>query len=311
MKKSIIAFTVFVLVFLGSLGLIYYEANPTTRLADEYDPLEWHGHIENEYGTYDGALIGDLFSGEGRFRFLSGESYTGEWNDSYMSGTGIVTFPKVGIYSGELSDSMRNGRGVFTWDTGECYDGDWENDEMSGNGTYTFSNGSTLAGQFQNNKPVSGVLSYKSEAQEDDPETAIVSMQYAFSATENRIVFTTKGGLEYDGDLSGLVGIGNATITYPSGNTYTGQLDEGRRSGSGTYIWRDSEGNTLSYYEGDWSSDHMDGSGKYHFSSAEYPYLSGAFTNDVPSGTLVYYKEAGNTFDTKWENGTCVSIKET
>ena len=65
------------------------------------------------------------------------------------------------------------------------------------------------------------------------------------------------------------------------------------------------------YYDGNWKADHMNGSGTYHYSAAEYPYLSGNFENDVPSGTLTYYKEVGNTFETKWENGNCISVKET
>lgn len=311
MKKHIISFIAFVVVFLGSLGFIYYEANPTTRLNNEQEQLEWHGHVENEYGTYDGALIGDLFNGEGSFRFLSGETYVGNWQDSYMSGTGALSFPEVGEYTGDMTNSMRNGHGVFTWITGESYDGNWENDEMSGEGTYTFANGTTLIGVYQKNKPVSGTLSYRNEATDDDPDTEIVSLDYSFSESERKIVFTTKGGLKYDGDLSGLFNSGTATITYPGGNTYTGQVVEGKRDGTGKYVWKDESGKTVSYYDGSWDNDQMNGSGKYHFSGSEYPYLSGSFESDVPSGTLVYYKEAGNTFETKWENGTCVSVKET
>ena len=310
MKKNTISFAAFVLVFLGALGLIYYEANPSIRLNGLQDQLEWHGKVENEYGTYDGALIGDLFAGKGTFRFLSGETYVGDWQDSYMSGTGVISFPGIGEYTGDMSNSMRNGHGVFTWITGEQYDGTWEDDQMSGKGVYTFSNGSNLTGVFQNNKPVSGTLSYSEEAYEDDPETKIVSFEYSFSESETTILFATKGGLKYDGDPSGLIGTGTAKITYPGGNTYSGQLLEGKRNGSGKYTWKDSSGKTVSYYDGNWDTDHMNGSGEYHFSNTEYPYLSGTFENDVPSGTLVYYKEAGNTFDTVWKDGSCVSVKE-
>ncbi len=311
MKKHVISFFAFVLVFLCSLGFIYFEANPTLRLNNTQEQIEWHGQAENEFGTYDGTLIGDLFSGEGSFRFLSGETYVGNWKDSYMSGSGTVSFPRVGVYSGEMRDSMRSGHGVFTWNTGESYDGDWEDDKMSGPGTYTFANGTTLTGIFQNNKPVSGSLAFYDEATDDDPDTKIVSLVYSFSDTERHIAFSTKGGLKYDGDISGLIGAGTAAITYPGGNSYEGQLLNGQRHGSGKYVWRDNAGSTVSYYEGNWDADHMHGTGKYHFTRSEYPYLSGSFENDVPSGTLVYYKALGNTFETKWEHGSCVSIKET
>ncbi|MDO5133838.1 MAG: hypothetical protein Q4D81_12810 [Eubacteriales bacterium] len=311
MKKNIISFSVFVVAFLVSLVLIHYKANPTTKFMDAQEHLEWHGQVENEYGTYDGTLIDDLFTGDGDFRFLTGEVYSGDWQDSYMEGNGVLLFPEIGEYKGELSNSMRNGQGIFTWDSGEIYEGDWKKDKMSGDGTYTFSSGATLTGIFKNNKPISGTLLYKDKAKKDDPETTIVSLEYSFSEDKETIIFSTKGGLKYDGDLSGLFNKGNTTITYPSGNIYSGQLVEGMRDGTGKYEWKDSSGETLSYYDGNWSSDHMSGPGEYHFSSSEYPYLSGNFENDVPSGTLVYYKEAGNTFETIWENGICVSVKET
>ena len=312
MKKNVISFIAFVLAFLGSLGFIYYKANPaTTRLSNMQEQLEWHGHVENQSGTYDGALLGDLFSGEGSFRFLSGESYVGTWEDSYMSGNGTVSFPRVGEYSGEMQSSMREGYGVFTWNTGESYAGNWENDEMSGTGTYIFSDGSSLTGVFQHNKPISGIIEYVIEVDDDTPDTAISSFEYTFSDEVKTIKFTTKAGLVYEGDLSGLYGSGKATITYTSGNTYSGQVLEGLRDGSGKYTWKDDSGKTIAYYDGNWSSDHMNGSGEYHYTSSEYPYLSGSFENDVPSGTLVYYKSAGNTFETVWSYGTCVSVKET
>lgn len=311
MKKYIISFIVFIVVFFAAIGFIYYQANPATRLSDDQNLLEWHGQVENEFGTYKGSLIGELFSGTGDFSFLSGEFYSGDWEDSHMSGNGKIVFPEIGEYTGEMSGSQRNGTGTFTWYSGEKYEGSWENDTMSGNGKYTFANGSILEGVFKDNKPVSGKYSYKNDTSESVSESDIVSLVYSFSESDKQIVFSTKGGLKYDGDFSGLFGSGEATVTYPSGNTYTGQLSNGKREGSGKYTWKNNSGETNAYYDGNWKADHMNGSGEYHYSASSYPYLSGAFENDAPSGTLTYYKEAGNTFETKWENGNCTSIKET
>ena len=311
MKKSIISFIVFLLVFFAALGLIHSERNPSTRMPDVQADLEWHGRVENEYGTYNGALIGDLFEGKGRFSFLSGETYTGDWDDSYMEGTGITVFPGVGEYSGEMRDSKRNGKGTFKWYSGDVYEGIWKDDEMSGTGRYTFSDGSLFEGEFENNRPVSGKYRFNIVLGEETTDSDIISLEYSVSGKEETIVFSTAGGLKYDGDLSGLTGTGNAKIIYPSGNQYEGAVAEGKRDGSGKYVWKDSAGKTIAYYEGSWSSDHMNGQGKYHYTDAAYPYLTGVFIDDTPSGTMTYYKEAGNTFETKWENGVCVSVKET
>ena len=311
MKKSIISFLVFVLVFIGALWLIRSKTDPDVRLSAVQDLQQWHGQVENEYGTYDGALIGDLFQGKGSFRFLTGQVYAGSWQESQMSGNGTLVFPGIGTYTGEMTDSVRNGHGSFEWKSGERYEGGWKDDQMTGEGSYTFSENCTLTGTFENGRPVSGVLSYKEKAGPDDADTKIVSLSYSFSENkEKKIMFETKGGLKYNGDLSALFETGTAEITYPSGNTYTGSLANGQRDGLGTYEWKNQNGGTTASYTGKWSSDHMNGEGKYHYTATAYPFLSGSFENDLPTGTLTYYKAQENTFETQWVNGSCISVKE-
>lgn len=311
MKKYILFFAAFCLVFIAAIGFVYYLANPAIGLTDEQLDLEWHGRVETEFGTYNGALLGDLFSGEGNFAFLSGESYTGDWQDSYMSGDGTVTFPEIGSYTGEMSQSKRSGQGTFVWLSGDKYEGHWENDAMSGSGEYTFSDGGVFSGNFENNKPVSGTYTRQFELPKGASSTELSYLKYTFSDATKHIVFRTKGGLEYDGDISALFDLGSATVTYPSGNRYIGELSAGQRQGEGKYIWKDSSGKTTAYYTGDWEQDCMNGQGEYHYSDSTYPYLSGSFSNDVPTGTLTYYKTATNAFKTTWSNGSCASIKET
>lgn len=309
-KKYVISFIAFCLAFFAALSFIYYQANPAVRLSSEQTNLEWHGRIENEFGTYNGALLGDLFSGEGEFEFLSGEKYTGEWQNSLMSGDGTVDFPDTGNYTGEMSESKRNGNGTFTWLSGDKYEGSWVNDVMSGTGKYIFSNGGLFDGTFENNKPISGTYTRDFNLSKDALDSEVSYLKYTFNDSEKHIEFRTKGGLIYDGDISALFSTGTGTITYPSGNTYIGELNAGQRHGNGKYTWKNSSGTTKAYYDGNWEQDSMNGQGEYHYSSSTYPYLTGSFKNDVPSGTLTYYKEAGNTFETKWSNGSCTSIKE-
>ena len=311
MKKNVISFIAFCMAFIATLGFIYYQANPAARLFDEQMALEWHGRIENEFGTYNGALLGDLFSGEGDFAFLSGEVYTGDWKDSFMSGDGVIYFPEIGNYTGEMSESKRNGQGSFVWLSGDMYEGSWINDAMSGSGKYTFSNGGIFDGTFESNRPITGVYTCQIDLSEDALETDFNYLQYTFTDSTKHVEFHTKGGLVYDGDISALISTGSASITYSSGNIYVGELSAGQRQGKGKYTWKDSSGTTTAYYDGSWELDSMNGQGEYHYSSSTYPYLSGSFSNDVPSGTLTYFKEAGNTFETKWTDGTCTSVKET
>ena len=311
MKKYIIAFVSFCILFFIALGFIYCKTSPALTLSENDLELEWHGRIENEFGTYNGTLIGDLFSGTGEFNFLSGETYTGDWQDSYMSGNGTVTFPGVGTYTGSMAESKRNGYGTFTWLSGDKYEGNWENDEMSGDGTYTFPDGGVFSGTFAANKAVYGKYTYDITLSKDAQESDISHIEYTLTSEYKNLKFETKGGLTYSGEASALFSEGEATITYPSGNTYKGKLSKGKRDGYGKFSWIDSNGKTTSYYEGMWKQDKMQGQGRYYYSSSAYPYLYGSFADNAPSGTLTYIKEANNTFETVWSKGTCKSIKET
>ena len=310
MKKAVLLFVAFCFAFAVSLGVISVKANPSAALPDAQD-IQWNGHVENFRGTYNGTLLNGLFTGAGDFAFLGGETYSGEWNNSFMEGNGTVVFPGIGVYSGEMVESKRTGMGTFTWDSGAKYIGNWENDAMSGSGTYYFENGCVFDGIFDKNKPIQGTLTYEAEENMELINTDIQKLTYVFSAESNTITFSTKGGLVYSGDVSGLHSNGNASITYPSGNTYEGAVCEGKRNGSGKYVWKDKDGKMTSYYDGVWKDDHMNGQGKYHYSSNEYPYLQGLFVEDKPDGILTYYKAAGNTFETTWSNGSCTKVKET
>jgi hypothetical protein len=53
---------------------------------------------------------------------------------------------------------------------------------------------------------------------------------------------TSLVGLKYDGDISGLTADGSAEITYPSGNTYSGQVTKGKRNGTGKFVWNKKNG---------------------------------------------------------------------
>ena len=310
MKKAVLSFSAFCLVFVLSLGLIYTLANPAMRLPSTQD-IAWNGHVENAQGTYNGTIINELFSGHGIFNFLSGEVYTGEWSNSFMSGNGTIIFPQVGTYTGAMLESKRAGMGTFTWNSGAKYIGNWENDAMSGSGSYYFENGCVFEGIFASNKPIEGTLLYKAPENAELADMDIQELTYKFSNAGNIITFRTKGDLIYSGDLSGLDAKGNAEITYPSGNTYEGSVSKGKRDGIGKYFWKDEKGNVLSYYDGAWTDDHMNGQGKYFYTCGQYPYLQGSFVNDCPEGNLTYYRAAGNTFETTWSDGVCTTVKET
>lgn len=252
-----------------------YSAVGTIRQADAY--------VESSGGTYFGELAGTAYTGAGSFQYLSG-----------------------GTYTGSFENSKRSGEGIFTWENGDSYSGTWEDDAMK-EGTYTFADGKSFTGTFSDGKMEDGAFTIGSEPLDipDTDDDIAMFVATISGGTISKVDLQTTAGYRYTGDLTG-----DAEIKYPSGNTYSGKVVNFERDGQGTFVWR-TDGSTVASYEGNWSNGIMSGRGTYYYTDKTYPRLEGTFSDGRPTGTLVYYKALGNTFDTTWENGKCTKVKET
>lgn len=234
---------------------------------------------DSQGGTYFGPMEALAYVGTGEF------SYKGSGGD----------------YKGEFRDSKRDGKGTFTWSNGDAFEGDWSSDEMV-SGTYFFSDGRKYTGTFDKGKPGNGTFIVP----EGYGGSGIKSLEATIEGGNIKSVnMVVNDGSQYNGMLTG-----HADIVYPSGSTYSGMMKNGLRNGDGEYRWVEN-GAVQAYYEGYWMDDKMSGKGTYHYTSEAYPSIQGDFINGKPSGKATYYKEADNTFETVWKNGSCISVTET
>ena len=212
---------------------------------------------------------------------------------------GKFQYVGVGSYSGELKSAVRSGNGTFTWNNGDSYDGTWKNDQML-KGTYKFADGRVFYGEFKDNLFSSGTLNLTTTSSESGySKFAAIYKDGSVSGLD----FKTSEGLSYKGDISG-----EASITYISGNKYTGHVSNGQRSGYGTFSWT-KDGTVEASYEGNWSDGIMSGEGKYHYSGSVYPYVEGTFLNGKPDGTALYYKDESSVYTSVWKDGSCISLE--
>ena len=90
--------------------------------------------------------------------------------------------------------------------------------------------------------------------------------------------------------------------TYTNGDSYYGQLSNGKRFGFGTYYFKN-EGNR---YEGYFVDGLFHGSGKYTFKNGNY--YVGNYKNNKRDGPGKVYDSAGVILvDGIWSNGTLIS----
>jgi len=346
--KTIAGGTGIVLAFLISLGIVNDVSTPN-KFTDSDSISQTYSIVESEGGTYFGNLEGIAYQGVGEFQYLTGEIYEGDFLNSTRSGEGTLllkngdsisgawsddqvisgtylyadgrsfngTFTEDGRfdagtftgeivyidgskYTGEIVKSKRGGQGTYSWPNGDSFSGNWENDSM-GEGTYSFADGRSYSGTFKNNKFYSGTFSLGELAEAN----GYSSFKAVFS--NGKITgydLVSASGVSYKGDVTG-----KADITYSTGNTYSGDVVDGVRNGTGTFKWI-KNATTTAYYEGSWKDGIMNGKGNYYYSSASYPYITGNFVDGKPDGTATYYKEAGNTFTTTWANGYCSKVTE-
>ena len=271
------------LIVFGTLYSVIFHFAAPERYAAVETIRQIDAYAESAGGTYLGEMVGTVYAGDGTFQHLSG-----------------------GTYTGSFEDSQRSGEGVFIWENGDSFSGTWETDVMK-NGTYTFADGKSFTGTFSDGKMEDGTFTIGSEPL-DFPDTDDDITRFVVTITDGKIskvVLQSVAGYSYTGALSG-----DASISYPSGNTYSGKVVNAERSGYGTFTWK-ANGSAVASYEGNWSHGTMSGKGTYHYTSEKYPYLEGTFSEGKPTGTLVYYKASGNTFETTWKDGRCTGVKET
>ncbi len=290
----------FLFLFLVIVGVISNFSSPS-RYALSDVSYEGFDKIELAEGVYIGNIADNLFSGEGQFCFLDGVVYAGEWKKSKMNGDGSCSYPGVGIYKGEYTGALRNGNGTFTWDNGDTCTGKWVEDAMV-EGTYTFANGSAYEGTFSEGKADNGIFSYAIPKE----DTAILEYTVTFQNGQAvSIIYKLSNGFSYEGSL---LDNGNANITYEDGDTYSGEVKNGLREGSGIYFWK-KEGELIAKYDGKWQKNDMNGQGIYYYTNEDYPSLNGVFEKGLPNGSCIYTKEEGNTFTVTFENGTCINVE--
>lgn len=276
-KKKLMGVIGVFLCFIALTKVLYVKAE-TIDFTAQRPVSQVFTILESEGGTYFGPVSELIYNGVGEFQHLEGS-----------------------IYQGEFNNSLRNGLGTFIWKNGDSFTGTWSDDLMM-EGTYRFADGRSFTGTFKDNRLFSGEFTFGNAASAFD----LTSLTIAYaSGYPMRIAWKAGDGSSYDGELYGW-----AVIHYADGSSYDGEVKGGSRSGNGTYRWK-SNGNVTAYYEGEWFDGQMNGEGIYHYSGEKYPYLEGTFVNGKPDGIAVYYKEAGNTFDTTWAKGTCYKVVET
>lgn len=89
---------------------------------------------------------------------------------------------------------------------------------------------------------------------------------------------------------------GHGTLSFDTGDTYTGQWRNDRMNGEGTYVFADGD-----KYVGQWQDGKMHGRGTYTYANGDR--YTGLFADDVKEGPGAYHFKNGDRWEGSYLNG--------
>ncbi|KDO22090.1 hypothetical protein SPRG_12076 [Saprolegnia parasitica CBS 223.65] len=227
-------------------------------------------------GTYTGSWADDVRCGDGLFQEGDRFVYKGRWKRNVFHGLGHLADAKRGFnYDGEFLDGRPHGVGKATYSSDASfatYSGEWAHGCFDGVGTLQYRDGSVYAGTFvKGERHGQGTFSDPTTGDDYDGDW-INDTRHGFGKATSGASKESREGPWRANTM--VQGHGQDWILlYPSGDKYSGELQQGRPWGSGTCRYANG-----SVYTGDW----VDG---------------------LRQGHGIFVNHDGATFDGQWRNG--------
>eukprot|EP00760_Papus_ankaliazontas_P035760 PhM_4_TR800/c0_g1_i1/m.8557 len=234
--------------------------------------------------TYEGDFADNRVTGSGLYTMASGDEYRGGVSRGMREGRGSYKQVSTGCtYDGDWVSGVKQGRGVmyYTPDATTYYRGEWEDDLPNGRGIMVFPSGSVYEGDWCNGMPHgSGVLVHRENGEvveeqrgtwvEGRPQGEGTTMyitphvsatgSLTYSDASPTISLSVPGSLAISADKASMKtsmerdAAGKDTTI----NRYTGTFVDGKREGSGVFLYEDG-----SKYEGQWVANERHGEGRF------------------------------------------------
>ncbi|KAK4784774.1 hypothetical protein SAY86_019142 [Trapa natans] len=178
---------------------------------------------------YIGNFKGILPHGKGKYTWLGGTYFEGDWEDGKMHGKGQLVWPSGARYDGDISGGYLHGFGTFTGVDGSVYIGAWRMGVLHGIGRKEYHNSDIYEGTWKEGLHEGGG-------------------SYTWN---NGNIYT---GIWKRGKMSG-----RGIMKWVNGDIYDGFWLNGLKHGTGLYRFADG-----SYYFGTWSKGLKDGKGTFY-----------------------------------------------
>ena len=276
-----------------------YIYNGYLNSKDQFDII---GNITwtetNEF--YIGEWFNGTRTGQGAYRFPSGDCYYGSFKSTKKHGIGVDSTRKNDFYLGNFSDNSRNGLGVYVFSNGDFVYGKWENGKIHGKAVYYHAD----THKFEFNLYENGTEKQEYLVQEpfningkwdNSPilfkDKTNAEYTHLTGTNENKLKWDFNGQKQINGDYTGLGAMEWSNNTY-----YFGEYEKGDRHGVGMYKYENNE-----VYFGQHKKQKFDGKGFYHMINKGKAYL-GTWVNDKKEGHTFIFYQSGELYYGVFQN---------
>nr|POE70082.1 phosphatidylinositol 4-phosphate 5-kinase 9 [Quercus suber] len=194
--------------------------------------------------SYSGSLLGDIPEGMGKYVWLDGCVYEGEWRRGMKHGNGKQLWPSGAVYEGEFSGGYMHGTGTYIGSDNLTYKGRWRLNVKHGLGYQNYPNGDIFEGSWIQGSP------------------------------EGPGKYTWANGNVYLGNMKGGKMSGKGTLTWMNGDSFEGSWLNGMMHGFGAYTWSDG-----GCYVGTWTQGLKDGKGSFYPKGSRLPAVQEFYLN--------------------------------
>lgn len=190
-----------------------------------------------------------------------------------------ITYDGGAKYSGEVEDGIKHGHGIYTFADGSKRVGKWK-DDVIWEGIEYWADGSE-AGRFK-------------KGEHFPTATCITERSEELLNGGQKVIHRCRNG-KYVGKVQNGQRSGHGTFTFNDGNEYIGEWKNGKKHGRGTFTW--AEGTE---YVGEYKNGKKHGTGRYTWAGgAQYV---GAYEDDKKHGHGTYTWAGGTKYVGQWKN---------
>lgn len=306
------------------------EVNQSTTGVIWGDCTNGYGFYRHTNGeTYEGQFVNGRYQGYGIYTWPNGSAYAGQWKNGMRHGEATMYFANGTFGQAQFdSDTFVTGYNEYMFVNGDSYKGYVRNGKFHGYGEYKFAAGGRYIGTFSDGN-LNGLVKYEApdgstflgyytdgkrngkgliagnagQLSAGDWMYGVYQNEKTYGFT-NSALLNTKTQMSSNMYLSADCESGNCLMgegkrVTGNGCTYEGTFVDALEDGWGTMKYTDGT------YEGSWKQGKKHGIGSIRFDNGVV--VIAEFTNDMVTGYILKYDNAGNMAVEKFSNGEKVA----